>query len=156
MEKTGEKSENKNGSRIEIYTDGAYSSSRDRGGVGIVIIKNGEQLYEWSKGFIKTTNNRCELYGVIKALHCISKPVTDLIIYSDSQYVIYSITKGWKRKKNQDLWELFDKVLFKATTLCANIEFKWVKGHDSNKFNNRADVLAVNATIDLCEDLKEL
>ena len=104
--------------KLEIYTDGAYSPTRDQGGVGLVFIRDGTKIYEWSKSIKNTTNNRCELYAVIKALQAISKKVDSVKIYSDSQYVIYSITKGWKRKKNIDLWEKFDLMYNKAKNHC--------------------------------------
>lgn len=130
---------------LEFYTDGAFSAKREKGGVGLVVVKNDEVVYKWSKCLENTTNNRCELYGVIKALQCVSKNVDSIKIYSDSQYVIYTITKGWQRKKNKDLWLTFDKYLKQANQYCSNIEFIWVKGHSSNKYNNLADTLAVSA-----------
>ena len=131
---------------IEIYTDGAYSPALQQGGVGLIFLRDGHKVLEWSKGFKNTTNNRCELYAVIKALQSISKKVDYIKIYSDSQYVIFSITKGWKRKKNIDLWEKFDLMYNKAKNHCKDIQFIWVKGHDTNELNNRADVLAVEAS----------
>lgn len=130
----------------EIYTDGAYSSCRDQGGAGIVFIKNGNKVFEYSRMFKNTTNNRCELYAVIKALQAISKPIDKLVIYSDSQYVISTINKGWQRKKNQDLWKFFDKYYLDVQKLCNDISFIWIKGHSTNKYNNLADELAVKAS----------
>lgn len=129
-----------------IYTDGAYSTLRNVGGVGLVFIKDNTKIFEWSKSIVNTTNNRCELYAVIKALQAISKPINSLIIYSDSQYVIGTITKGWQRKKNQDLWKSFDRMYAKAQRYCKDIKFEWVKGHDTNDWNNRCDYLAVEAS----------
>ena len=131
---------------IEVYTDGAYSPTRNQGGVGLIFLIDGIKTLEWNKGFKNTTNNRCELYAVIKALQSISKKIDSVKIYSDSQYVICSINKGWQRKKNTDLWEKFDLMYNKAKHHCSNIEFIWVKGHDINEFNNRADELAVEAS----------
>lgn len=136
---------------IEFYTDGAYSSARKAGGIGIVIVKNGVKVYEHSKTYYDTTNNKCELLAVITALHSISKPVDQIIIHSDSQYVIGCATMGWKRKKNIDLWKLYDKVYEKASSYCSDITFSWVKGHDksgtfNNEMNNLADKLAVDAS----------
>jgi ribonuclease HI len=101
--------------------------------------------------FEKTTNNKCEIMAVVYALHAISKPVDKVTIYSDSQYVIGCATLGWKRKKNPEYWALYDNVLEKAKKLCPNIEFKWVRGHTSNKdfdsqMNDLADKLAVEAS----------
>ena len=131
---------------LEIFTDGAYSPLRDQGGIGIVFTKNGEKIYEYSKMYKSTTNNRCELLAVIKSLASISRSLDKVIIYSDSQYVIGTITKNWKRNKNKDLWETFDKYYKTSQKYCSNISFEWVKGHKDNKWNNLADKLAVEAS----------
>ena len=132
--------------KLECYTDGAYSSSRDQGGIGIVFVKDNEIIYKYSKCIQKTTNNRCELIAVIKTLQALSKWVDELIIYSDSQYVINSINLGWQRKKNKDLWSIFDYFYEQAKKYSDNIKFVWTKGHADNMFNNMADELAVEAS----------
>lgn len=126
---------------IEVYTDGAYSSSRNQGGLGIVFIKDNKIIAKFSKTYKNTTNNRMELMAVIIALQSI-KDENEIIIYSDSMYVIGTATQGWKRKKNLDLWEKYDAVidLFKTVT------FKHVKGHSTNMFNNLCDEMAVAAS----------
>ena len=131
---------------MNIYTDGACHSSTKIGGIGVVFTKNNQIIYTFNKKFTDTTNNRMEILAIIYALHAISKPIDIINIYSDSQYAIGCITKNWARKKNTDLWQLFDKVYSKAKTLCPNIQFNWVKGHDINEFNNVADKLAVEAS----------
>ena len=131
---------------MNIYTDGACHSSTKIGGIGVVFTKNNQIIYKFNKKFIDTTNNRMEILAIIYALHAISKPIDIINIYSDSQYAIGCITKNWTRKKNTDLWQLFDKVYSKAKTLCPNIQFNWVKGHDINEFNNISDKLAVEAS----------
>lgn len=131
---------------LEIYTDGAYSPMRGQGGVGLVFISNNNIIYKWNKCLKNTTNNRCELYAVIKALQSISRNIEKITIYSDSQYVIGTICNNWNKKKNQDLWKLFDKMLDKAERLCPDISFVWIKGHSDNKFNIIADKLAVEAS----------
>lgn len=132
--------------KLIAFTDGAYSSTRDQGGVGIVFVKGDNIIYKYSKCIQRTTNNRCELYAVIKALQAVSRPIDSLTIYSDSQYVVCSINKGWQRKKNKDLWSIFDRFYKLAQKYCPNIKFEWVKGHENNKFNNLADRLAVEAS----------
>ena len=131
---------------MDIYTDGACHSSTKIGGIGVVFTKNNQIIYKFNKKFINTTNNRMEILAIIYALHAISKSIDIINIYSDSQYAIGCITKNWSRKKNTDLWQLFDKVYSKAKTLCPNIQFNWVKGHNINEFNNIADKLAVEAS----------
>ena len=126
---------------IEVYTDGAYSSSRNQGGLGIVFIKDNKVIAKFSKTYKNTTNNRMELMAVIIALQSI-KDENEITIYSDSMYVIGTATQGWKRKKNLDLWEKYDAVIdsFKTVT------FKHVKGHSTNVFNNLCDEMAVTAS----------
>ena len=126
---------------IEVYTDGAYSSSRNQGGLGIVFIKDNKVIAKFSKTYKNTTNNRMELMAVIIALQSI-KDENEITIYSDSMYVIGTATQGWKRKKNLDLWEKYDAVIdsFKTVT------FKHVKGHSTNVFNNLCDEMAAAAS----------
>ena len=126
---------------IEVYTDGAYSSSRNQGGLGIVFIKDNKVIAKFSKTYKNTTNNRMELMAVIIALQSI-KDENEIIVYSDSMYVIGTVTQGWKRKKNLDLWEKYDTAInsFKTVT------FKHVKGHSINVFNNLCDEMAVAAS----------
>lgn len=137
---------------IEIYTDGACSGNPGSGGYGIVLLYNGARK-ELSKGYKLTTNNRMETLAVIVALKALKEPC-NVILYSDSKYVIDSITKGWvynwqkngwKRNKkemasNVDLW----KELLPLLEI-HNVEFIWVKGHSNNIENERCDELARNA-----------
>lgn len=138
-------------SQYIIFTDGAYSSLRDQGGIGVVFIRDNKKVYEFSKMIPHTTNNRCELSAIIYALHAISKPIESITIYTDSQYVLGCINENWARKKNQTLWYIFDQKLKQVKNLCPNIEFKWIKGHSSksdflSKMNDLTDKLAVAAS----------
>ncbi len=134
---------------LEIYTDGAASGNPGPGGFGAVM-KFGHHRKEISQGYRMTTNNRMELLAVIVALESITKPNTKGHLYSDSKYVIDSITKGWLNKwitknfvnvKNPDLWVRFYKINRQH-----QIQYHWVKGHASNVENNRCDELAVAAS----------
>ncbi len=133
---------------IELYTDGAAKNNPGRGGYGIVL-KFGDKEKRMSDGFQLTTNNRMELLAVIVGLESIKNRDIPVKVFSDSKYVIDSISKQWvfswvktgfKKKKNKDLWLRFLKIhpLVKA-------EFIWVKGHAGNYYNEICDVLAVNA-----------
>ena len=135
---------------IKIYTDGSAKGNPGKGGYGI-IIKNNESFIEISKGFRLTTNNRMELLAVIIALEKLETTNDDVIVTSDSKYVIDAVTKGWvfnwerkgfKKKKNPDLWKRFLKIYPKN-----KITFKWVPGHSGHIENERCDELAVNASI---------
>lgn len=133
-----------------IYTDGAYSSSRDQGGIGIVVLKDGEKVFKYSKGFRQTTNNQMELIAVIIALRAIKNSINSLTIYTDSMYVKGCATLGWKRKKNVELWELFDQAFKLAQVLVKTpIQIEHVKGHADNIYNNLCDEIAVQASQEL-------
>ena len=135
--------------KYECYTDGAYSSVRDQGGVGVVFIRNGTKVFEYSRGYKKTTNNRMEIAAALLVLKCFKKPVDSITVYTDSMYVIGCATLGWKRNKNKLLWSIFDKELKRVSQLCSNIKFQHVKGHAENQWNNYVDKLAVAASQEL-------
>lgn len=134
--------------QLIIYTDGAARGNPGRGGYGIVLIW-GKVRKELSQGYRMTTNNRMELLAVIVALETLTKDGLSVVIYTDSQYLVNSVEKGWlwgwvktgfKDKKNRDLWERFIPA-FKRQ----KVKFQWVKGHASNPENNRCDELATAA-----------
>ena len=122
-----------------IYTDGAYSSSRNQGGWAFVVVQNNEVIYKEYDGLINTTNNRMEIMGMLKALEWINKNLIllPIKIYADSMYVIGTLTLNWKMKKNIDLWQILIPLVNK------DIEYLHVKGHDGNKFNEECDKWAV-------------
>lgn len=134
------------GKLLTIYTDGACQVSIGNGGVGVVFIKDNEVIYQFNKHFKNVTNNQMEIMAVIYALHAISTNFDSITVVSDSQYVLGCINKGWKRKKNQNYWQLFDKVYNRAKKFCSDIKFEWTKGHNTNEYNNLADRLAVEAS----------
>lgn len=132
--------------KYTLITDGAYSSARDQGGIGLVFLKNGEKILEYSKMYKGVTNNMMELGAVIIGLRLIKNPIDSLTIVTDSMYVIGCATKGWKRKKNVKLWQEFDSQYERVKTLCPNIHFEHVKGHDGDEWNEYCDRLAVKAS----------
>jgi ribonuclease HI len=134
--------------RIELYTDGAAKGNPGPGGYGIVL-KAGKHYKEASGGFRRTTNNRMELLAVIVGLEMLKIPGSDVLVVSDSKYVVDAVSKGWvfgwvkkgfKGKKNPDLWRRFLNVYPKH-----NVQFQWVKGHNNHPENERCDRLAVQA-----------
>lgn len=129
-----------------LYTDGAYSSLRDQGGIGLIILKDNKKILEYSEMYKGVTNNIMELGAVIIGLKAIKNCIDSLIIFTDSMYVIGCATKGWKRSKNKSLWKEFDKQFQRVQTLCSNIEFKHVKGHNGDMYNEEVDKLAVKAS----------
>lgn len=126
---------------IHLYTDGASSGNPGPGGWGVVLKCAGLRK-ELSGGFAVTTNNRMELLAVIMGLEAIKWPGAEVEVWSDSQYVVNTLTQGWKRKKNLDLWTRYDTVAsgFRIT-------FHWLKGHAGHPENERCDELAVEASL---------
>jgi ribonuclease HI len=101
--------------RILLYTDGAAKGNPGNGGYGVVL-KAGQHYKELSEGFRLTTNNRMELLAVIKGLEEIKIKDAEVVVFSDSKYVVEAVEKGWlfnwvkigfKDKKNKDLWIRF-------------------------------------------------
>jgi len=128
------------------YTDGAYSSTRNQGGIGIVILRDNVEILRYSNMYKRVTNNQMELGAIIVALRMIKGKIDSLTIYTDSQYCIGCAVQGWKRNKNKIMWEEFDKQYNRVKELCPNIQFIHVKGHVGNKYNEIVDKLAVSAS----------
>lgn len=135
--------------KIVIFADGAAAPSNPGpGGYGSLIIIEkmiGEQLHLiWREisGFVEwSTNNRMELTAIMKALEIVvdTKDI-EITVYSDSQWAVNCLSKAWAPKKNLDLleeiWALTDGI---------PIQYRWVRGHNGNRFNERCDVLAEEA-----------
>ncbi|MFZ9737715.1 MAG: ribonuclease HI [Prochlorotrichaceae cyanobacterium] len=137
---------------ITIYTDGSCLKNPGPGGYGVVLLY-GEHRKELSGGFQYTTNNRMEILAAIVGLEALKEPC-QVELYSDSQYVVNAISKGWAKRwqskgwmrnkdekaLNPDLWE-------RLLSLCDRhqVTFNWVRGHSGNVENERCDRLAVAA-----------
>lgn len=135
---------------ITIFTDGAAIGNPGPGGYG-VILRYGDKEKEFSGGYQFTTNNRMELMAVIVGLEAIKTSPWEVVIVSDSRYVVDAVSKGWlrrwkkkgfKKKKNRDLWERYLRVADKH-----DVTFRWVKGHAGHSENERCDQLAVAASM---------
>jgi len=135
---------------IIIYTDGAARGNPGPGGYGVVLI-SGKHRKELSGGFKNTTNNRMELLAVIMGLEALRKQNSRVKIFTDSRYVADAVEKGWvfewerkgfKKKKNPDLWKRFLQVYHQH-----QVQFVWVKGHANIPENERCDRLAVDASM---------
>ena len=134
---------------VEIYTDGGCINNPGPGGFGAILLYKGHRK-ELSGGFRLTTNNRMEILAAIKGLEAL-KDRCRVTVYSDSQYVVNAIEKGWaerwqsngwrrNRKEmalNPDLWE-------RLLHLCDQheVRFQWIRGHVGTAENERADQLA--------------
>ncbi len=134
--------------KVEIYTDGACSGNPGPGGWGALLLFNGNER-EITGGEFETTNNRMELTAAIEALSQLKRPCL-VDVYTDSTYVRDGITKwivNWKRRswktaakkpvKNVDLWQRLE-----LASAPHQIEWHWVRGHQGNPENERADALA--------------
>jgi len=140
-----------NNPKVHIYTDGAARGNPGPGGYGVVMEWVGKPYKkEFSKGFKHTTNNRMELLAVIDALKKLKNPGTQVLVFTDSKYVVDSVKKGWvfgwekkgyKDRKNTDLWKDFLVEYRKH-----EVDFKWIRGHNNHIQNERCDVLAVEAS----------
>ena len=133
---------------IKLYTDGSSIGNPGPGGYGVILESDGH-IKEISQGFKKTTNNRMELLAVIIGLEALKIEPSNVMIYSDSKYVIDAVQKKWvfgwekkifKNKKNPDLWKRFLKIYRKHY-----VNFQWIKGHNNHLQNERCDYMAVEA-----------
>ena len=123
---------------LKIYCDGACSGNPGPGGWAFMIP---ERNIEQSGYESDTTNNRMEITACIKALQVALTyiEIDKVEIITDSQYVVNTMTKGWKKNKNIDLWRQLDWLVANLQ----KVKWTWVKGHSSNEYNNRCDELAV-------------
>jgi len=135
---------------IEIFTDGACKGNPGPGGWG-ALLQSGNTKKELCGGELNTTNNRMEMTAVIEALSALKRPCK-VILHVDSQYVLKGMTEwlpGWKARnwrtmakapvKNVDLWQRLDALVNGGGH---QIEWRWVRGHNGDPGNERADELA--------------
>lgn len=137
---------------VTIYTDGACIGNPGPGGYAAVLLY-GDKRKEIAGGYRNTTNNRMELMAVIQALEALKEPC-QVTLYSDSEYLVNSINRGWARRwqangwkrnkkayaQNIDLWERLLALLQKH-----EVTFKWTRGHAGTQENERCDYLANQA-----------
>ena len=146
--------------KLKIYTDGACSGNPGKGGWAAIILDDSNQ-FNISGSENNTTNNRMELLAPIMALKKIKKK-SEITIFTDSKYVKDGITdwiKKWKLNnwkgsnkkpvKNKDLWLLLEKL-----SKNKKIKWEWVKGHSSDKLNNKVDEIARNEASNISYDEK--
>jgi ribonuclease HI len=121
---------------VEIYTDGACLGNPGPGGWAAIVVENGSRRVLCG-GDEHTTNNRMEMLAVINGLKAVPESA-QVIVCSDSQYVVNTMTRNWKRNKNQDLWDKLDSEVGKR-----KVKWQWVRGHNGHPQNEEADKLAV-------------
>jgi ribonuclease HI len=138
---------------IILYSDGGAEPNPGKGGFSIIMVYKGIKK-EFSQGYVLTTNNRMELMGVIYGLERL-KTKSIVKVFTDSQYVINGIEKGWAQKWKSKNWfrnkndkainfDLWDRLLQLISTQ-EKVTFNWVKGHDGHPENERCDELAMSA-----------
>ena len=142
--------------QVKIYTDGGAWPNPGLGGYGTIIIFPNEEEIELSECFRLTTNNRMEMLAAIKGLEELDYVDLVVTIYSDSQYLVNGIQKGWaknwksrnwiksdaKEALNCDLWG-------KLLKLCSyhQVRFKWIRGHDGNEYNDNLALKVRNSIV---------
>ena len=138
--------------KVDIYTDGACLGNPGPGGWAFIIKYNSGKIKEFSGSEKYTTNNKMELTAAIKAVEYFKKKII-INLYTDSKYLKDGITiwikkwklNGWKtsnkkKVKNSDLWKLLEEKIHNH-----EVYWTWVKGHDENFLNEKADMLAKKA-----------
>ncbi|MEI6326728.1 MAG: ribonuclease HI [Candidatus Roizmanbacteria bacterium] len=140
---------------LTLYTDGACSGNPGPGGYGFILKQDAKVVTTGSQGYLKTTNNRMELRGVIAGLQA-SPPDAIVRVVTDSEYIVNAFTKKWidnwqargwrnSQKKpvaNRDLWELLLPLV-----QAHKVQFSWIRGHDGHAENEQCDALAVAASM---------
>lgn len=122
--------------KIDIYTDGACKGNPGPGGWAAVLMDENGGKHALHGSEARTTNNKMEVLAAIKGLEATAEGA-QVTIYSDSRYLVNTMSLGWKRNKNHDLWEELD-------ALCSSrqIKWRWVPGHAGDPGNEEADKLA--------------
>ena len=120
---------------IDIFTDGSCIGNPGPGGWAAIIVEDGATRNIHGRDE-NTTNNRMEVLAAIQGIEATPSGV-DVRVHSDSTYLINTMTKGWKRNKNQDLWARLDFEVAKR-----KVQWKWVKGHAGHPLNEKADRIA--------------
>ena len=124
---------------IQIYTDGSCLGNPGPGGWAYIVVQEGKERREGSGHCSATTNNRMEMIAAIEALKSL-EATQSVVLHSDSQLLIKTMTLGWKRNKNQDLWAELDQL-----AAVHRITWQWVRGHNGHPENEACDNLAQQA-----------
>ncbi len=120
---------------IDIYTDGACSGNPGPGGWAAIVFEDGEKRV-LQGGEDHTTNNRMEMLAAIEGLRA-TPPSADVVVHTDSTYLVNTMTRGWKRRANKDLWTALDKQVGPR-----RVRWEWVRGHSGHALNEEADSIA--------------
>jgi ribonuclease HI len=148
------------GMKLEIFTDGASTPHHPEkpGGWAWAYKKADGSMMQSSGGKYMTTNNQMEMWAVIDAMNHVPMDATDVVVYSDSQYVVKGINEwisGWNRRgwktadgkqvANIPLWNEMTKARNALQDRSVRVRVVWVKGHATSEMNNYVDRLCVKA-----------
>lgn len=130
---------------ISIYTDGAYSASRSKGGYAFIIYENDKPVKKYLKSIENSTNQRTEMLAVISVFRYLLKlnTIPNVTIFTDSMYVVGTCDRNWKINANQDLWDI---LLPLYEQLKNNVTFTHIRGHVGIEGNELCDLYAVLAS----------
>lgn len=125
-----------------VFTDGAFSNSRNRGGYAFVVREDNKFTKRYLRGINNTTNQRTEMLAVISLFRYLLNlnKVPKTLIVSDSMYVIGTTCENWKMNANIDLWKTY---FYLYDQLKDRVDFKHVRGHQGIEGNELADIYAV-------------
>ena len=121
--------------KVTIFTDGACIGNPGPGGWAAILV-SGERRKAISGGADQTTNQRMEVTAAIEGLAALKRPCA-VDLFTDSKYLVETMTKGWKRRANLDLWEALDREAARH-----QVRFQHVPGHSGVPLNEEADRLA--------------
>lgn len=122
---------------VTIYTDGAAVPNPGKAGWAAILLY-GAVCKELSGPIPYGTNNQAELTAAIEGIRALKQPCLVTVI-SDSQWLVNCGNGDWQRKANTDLWEALNRVVREGSHM---VRFEWVKGHNGDQWNERADRLA--------------
>lgn len=121
----------------ELWCDGCCVPNPGEGGFGGIILEDDKKIIQYYGYQQQATNNQMEIVAVTTGLKYIEDD-EDVIIYSDSQYVVYTMTKSWKKNKNHEYWHDLQKEINRLNI----VQFKWIKGHAGIELNELSDSLS--------------
>jgi ribonuclease HI len=127
--------------QLIAYADGSCLGNPGPGGWGVVLVGGDGTRLEFSGTAAATTNNRMEITAAIEALRKLPSG-SEVTIRTDSQYLVKTMTLGWKRRENLDLWKMLDTEVTRR-----KVDWEWVRGHSGDTLNERADELARTAAL---------
>lgn len=126
-----------------VHTDGGYSQMYNVGAFAYVICDSKDKEIKRGSWKIENeTNNRAELKAIIAALYHLPKCDCNVLVISDSQYALFTLSGKWKRKSNLDLFPIHDKIVNERNL---KVDYEWVKGHSGDMYNEICDKMCNDA-----------